>query len=178
MMTNNDGKNLPPSLLVTKGVNKFGSLLFKDLEKSKNLVFSPFSLSTALAMLTPGAKEKTLAQVVPSCFQELPTLKTSQELRMLLSVLFIVRSLCFDVLCQKCQQFHNFYRIVIWRCSLNVCNPLCLCIFLSHCLFVVQVQSFTMSHCHTQAWQIYLCKENWQSGENFRPKHKVLYFWG
>ena len=70
MMTNNDGKNLPPSLLVTKGVNKFGSLLFKDLEKSKNLVFSPFSLSTALAMLTPGAKEKTLAQVVPSCFQE------------------------------------------------------------------------------------------------------------
>ena len=85
-----------------------------------------------------------------------PTLKTSQELRMLLSVLFIVRSLCFDVLCQKCQQFHNFYRIVIWRCSLNVCNSLCLCIFLSHCLFVVQVQSFTMSHCHTQAWQIYL----------------------
>ena len=70
MMTNNDGKNLPPSLLVTKGVNKFGSLLFKDLEKSKNLVFSPFSLSTALAMLTPGAKEKTLAQVVPSSFQE------------------------------------------------------------------------------------------------------------
>ena len=69
-MTNNDGKNLPPSLLVTKGVNKFGSLLFKDLEKSKNLVFSPFSLSTALAMLTPGAKDKTLAQVVPSCFQE------------------------------------------------------------------------------------------------------------
>ena len=70
MMTNNDGKNLPPSLLVTKGVNKFGSLLFKDLEKSKNLVFSPFSLSTALAMLTPGAKEKTLAQVVPYSFQE------------------------------------------------------------------------------------------------------------
>ena len=70
-MTNNDDTTeLPPSLLVTKGVSKFGSLLFKDLEKSKNLVFSPFSLSTALAMLTPGAKEKTLAQVVPSCFQE------------------------------------------------------------------------------------------------------------
>ena len=44
-----------------------------------------------------------------------PTLKTSQELRMLFSLLFIVRSLCFDVLCQKCQQFHNFSGIAIWR---------------------------------------------------------------
>ena len=64
-MTNNDDTNaLPPSLLVTKGVNKFGRKLFQDLEKSTNLVFSPFSLSTALAMLTPGAKRNTLKQVV------------------------------------------------------------------------------------------------------------------
>ena len=66
MMTNNDDTNeLPPSLLVSKGVNKFGRMLFQDLEKSTNLVFSPFSLSTALAMLTPGAKRNTLKQVVP-----------------------------------------------------------------------------------------------------------------
>ena len=65
MMTNNDDTNeLPPSLLVSKGVNKFGRKLFQDLEKSTNLVFSPFSLSTALAMLTPGAKGKTLKQVI------------------------------------------------------------------------------------------------------------------
>ena len=67
MMTSNDDtknvNNLPPSLLVTKGVNKFGRMLFKDLETAENLVFSPFSLSTALAMLTPGAKGKTLSQV-------------------------------------------------------------------------------------------------------------------
>ena len=64
MMTNKDkNKQLPPSLSVTKGVNTFGSSLFNDLEKSKNLVFSPFSLSTALAMLTPAAKGKTLEQV-------------------------------------------------------------------------------------------------------------------
>ena len=63
MMTNNDTNELPPSLLVSKGVNKFGRMLFHDLKKSTNLVFSPFSLSTALAMLTPGAKGNTLSQV-------------------------------------------------------------------------------------------------------------------
>ena len=64
MMTNNDDTSeTPPSLLVTKGVNHFGRLLFRDLEKYTNLVFSPFSLSTALAMLTTGAKGKTLPQV-------------------------------------------------------------------------------------------------------------------
>ena len=64
MMTNgNKTKPLPPSLLVTKGVNTFGSLLFKDLEKANNLVFSPFCISTVIAMLTPGAKGKTLEQV-------------------------------------------------------------------------------------------------------------------
>ena len=59
----NENKTKPPSLLVTKGVNTFGSLLFKDLEKANNLVFSPFCISTVLAMLTPGAKGKTLEQV-------------------------------------------------------------------------------------------------------------------
>ena len=63
MMTNNDTNELPSSLLVSKGVNKFGQMLFQDLKKSTNLVFSPFSLSTALAMLTPGAKGNTLSQV-------------------------------------------------------------------------------------------------------------------
>ena len=62
-----DTKDLPPSLAVTKGVNKFGQMVFKDLEKSTNLVFSPFSLSTALAMLTPGAKGNTFKQVLYLC---------------------------------------------------------------------------------------------------------------
>ena len=47
--------------------------------------------------------------------------------------LFIVRSLwlsCFDVLkSQKCQQFHNFSRISIWRCSLNVFVSVCVFVF-------------------------------------------------
>ena len=63
MVNSNETKDLPPSLLVTKGVNKFGTMLFEDLENSTNLVFSPFSLSTALAMLAPGAKGNTLKQV-------------------------------------------------------------------------------------------------------------------
>ena len=80
MMTNNDDTSeTPPSLLVTKGVNHFGRLLFRDLEKYTNLVFSPFSLSTALAMLTPGAKGNTLSQVkspLKKCYSHIfpPTL--------------------------------------------------------------------------------------------------------
>ena len=49
---------------VTKGTNKFGQMVLQDLEKSTNLVFSPFSLSTALAMLAPGARGNTQKQVL------------------------------------------------------------------------------------------------------------------
>ena len=66
----NNTKELPPYLSVTKGVNKFGRLLFNYLKKSTNLVFSPYSLSTALAMLTPGARGDTLKQVVSLYIQE------------------------------------------------------------------------------------------------------------
>merc|ERR1712179_349010 len=59
-------KDAAPSQLVTRGVNKFGRILFKNLENSNNLVFSPFSLSTALAMLTPGAKGNTLKEITES----------------------------------------------------------------------------------------------------------------
>ena len=52
------------SRLVTRGANKFGLMVFQDLEKSTNLVFSPFSLSTALAMLAPGARGNTQKQVL------------------------------------------------------------------------------------------------------------------
>ena len=77
-----DTKDLPPSLAVTKGVNKFGQMVFKDLEKSTNLVFSPFSLSTALAMLTPGAKGNTFKQVlITSLYLGIPcySLRVSTE---------------------------------------------------------------------------------------------------
>ena len=68
MYHNTEG--LPPYLSVTKGSDKFGYLLFKHLENSINLVFSPFSLSTALAMLLPGAGGETLKQVISLYIQE------------------------------------------------------------------------------------------------------------
>ena len=51
--------------MVTQASNKFSKELYKELRKenSKNLIVSPFSLSTALAMITPGAKGLTLSQV-------------------------------------------------------------------------------------------------------------------
>ena len=52
--------------MVTQASNKFSKDLYKELRKenSKNLIVSPFSLSTALAMITPGAKGRTHTQVV------------------------------------------------------------------------------------------------------------------
>ena len=54
-----------PSLMVTQASNAFSRLLYKELRKvnKENLIVSPFSLSTALAMITPGAKGLTLSQV-------------------------------------------------------------------------------------------------------------------
>ena len=51
--------------MVTEASNKFSRILYKELRKknSKNLIVSPFSLSAALAMITPGAKGLTLSQV-------------------------------------------------------------------------------------------------------------------
>ena len=61
-------KNIPnqlPSSLVTKAANAFSRLLYEELRKvnQENLIVSPFSLSTALAMITPGAKGRTHTQV-------------------------------------------------------------------------------------------------------------------
>ena len=60
-----------PSLMVTQASNKFSKDLYKELRKEnrKNLIVSPFSLSTALAMITPGAKGLTLSQVA-FCYLE------------------------------------------------------------------------------------------------------------
>ena len=57
----------PPSLVVARAGNKFGRSLYKQLMRKMgnmgNLVVSPFSLSSALAMLIPGAKGLTRSQV-------------------------------------------------------------------------------------------------------------------
>ena len=64
-----DGKkhspNQLPSSLVTKAANMFSRNLYKELRKEnqENLIVSPFSLSTALAMITPGAQGVTHSQV-------------------------------------------------------------------------------------------------------------------
>ena len=57
--------------MVTQASNNFSRDLYKELRKEnrKNLIVSPFSLSTALAMITPGAKGLTLSQVV-FCYLE------------------------------------------------------------------------------------------------------------
>ena len=69
MLTNGKKKDLsqPPSLLVARAGNKFGMTLYRKLRKTGNLVFSPFSLTSALAMLLPGAKGLTLSQVATTC---------------------------------------------------------------------------------------------------------------
>ena len=60
-----DVPNQLPSSLVTKAANAFSRLLYRELRKAnqENLIVSPFSLSTALAMITPGAKGRTHTQV-------------------------------------------------------------------------------------------------------------------
>ena len=60
-----DSLNQLPSSLVTKAANMFSRNLYKELRKEnqENLIVSPFSLSTALAMITPGAKGLTHSQV-------------------------------------------------------------------------------------------------------------------
>lgn len=68
MLTNGkkNDPNQPPSLLVATAGNKFGRTLFKQLRKTGktgNLVVSPISLTSTLAMLLPGAKGLTLSQV-------------------------------------------------------------------------------------------------------------------
>ena len=69
MLTNGkkNDPSQPPSLLVARAGNKFGRSLYKQLMgktgKMGNLVVSPFSLSSALAMLLTGAKGLTLSQV-------------------------------------------------------------------------------------------------------------------
>ena len=68
-----DSLNQLPSSLVTKAANTFSRNLYKELSKenSDNLIVSPFSLSTALAMITPGAKGLTLSQVVFLLFENI-----------------------------------------------------------------------------------------------------------
>ena len=50
-----DSLNQLPSALVTKAASTFSRNLYKKLRKEnqENLIVSPFSLSTALAMITP-----------------------------------------------------------------------------------------------------------------------------
>ena len=66
-MLTNGKKSAPASLLVARAGNKFGSSLYKQLRKKMgntgNLVVSPVSLASTLAMLLPGAKGLTLSQV-------------------------------------------------------------------------------------------------------------------
>merc|ERR1719341_2890051 len=60
-----DSQNQLSSSLVTKAANTFSRILYKELRKEnqENLIVSPFSLSTALAMITPGAKGSTHSQL-------------------------------------------------------------------------------------------------------------------
>ena len=66
-MLTNGKKSAPPSLLVARAGNKFGRSLYKQLRKKMgnmgNLVVSPVTLASTLAMLLPGAKGLTLSQV-------------------------------------------------------------------------------------------------------------------
>ena len=54
-----------PTDMVTKAANQFSKVLYKELRKrnKENLIVSSFSLSTVLAMISPGAKGSTLKEV-------------------------------------------------------------------------------------------------------------------
>ena len=67
----NTSKNAnSPTDMVTKAANRFSKVMYKKLRKrnrawnrNRNLIFSSFSLSTVLAMISPGAKGSTLKEV-------------------------------------------------------------------------------------------------------------------
>ena len=58
-------KENSPTEMVTKAANMFSKVLYKELRKrnKENLIVSSFSLSTVLAMISPGAKGSTLKEV-------------------------------------------------------------------------------------------------------------------
>ena len=63
----NTSKNAnSPTDMVTKAANRFSKVLYKKLRKRnwrENMIVSSFSLSTVLAMISPGAKGSTLKEV-------------------------------------------------------------------------------------------------------------------
>ena len=69
-----------PTDMVTKAANQFSKVLYKELRKKnkENLIVSSFSLSTVLAMISPGAKGATLKEV-PVSFLSLRHSKTKMH---------------------------------------------------------------------------------------------------
>ena len=69
-----------PTEMVTKAANQFSKVLYKELRKrnKENLIVSSFSLSTVLAMISPGAKGATLKEV-PVSFSSLCQSKTKMH---------------------------------------------------------------------------------------------------
>ncbi len=69
--TNNDVQTneTPPShtssdIEVVEGINQFAFELYGEIDSDKNQIFSPFSISSALAMTYAGAREKTAEEFV------------------------------------------------------------------------------------------------------------------
>ena len=73
-------KENSPTEMVTKAANQFSKVLYKELRKrnKENLIVSSFSLSTVLAMISPGAKGATLKEV-PVSFLSLHHSKTKMH---------------------------------------------------------------------------------------------------
>ena len=73
-------KENSPTEMVTKAANTFSKVLYKELRKrnKENLIVSSFSLSTVLAMISPGAKGATLKEV-PVSFLSLHHSKTKMH---------------------------------------------------------------------------------------------------
>ena len=77
----NTSKNAnSPTDMVIKAANRFSNVLYKKLRKRnrENLIVSSFSLSTVLAMISPGAKGATLKEV-PVSFLSLHHSKTKMH---------------------------------------------------------------------------------------------------
>ena len=68
------------ALKVAEGSNRFAFDLLKELSGSENMVFSPYSISVALAMVQSGAEGKTAEEIAETMhFPETPELQNGSH---------------------------------------------------------------------------------------------------
>ena len=79
---------------VSNGNDKFSTNLYQLLrKKQQNLIFSPFSISVVMAMLSAGAKGETLKQIKKVFFSPFP--HSPDRVQKSPTILKIYKGLCY-----------------------------------------------------------------------------------